>query len=222
MDAALAAQIEAPRKYLGASQIGGECNRQIQYELRGVEGDPIPGKLRRIFARGHILETAMWDWMKLAGFSIITRHGGYPIGFSVCDGQYRGHIDGSVIDGPEIEGLIYPCIWECKWLGAKGWKAVVKDGVAKAYPKYADQVSQYQFYKDNTNPALMTFGNADTMEIWAELVPFDAARAQAASDRAVNILLAERAGELLPRVSSGPDNYPCAWCRHSKTCWEST
>jgi len=220
IDAGIEAEQEKPRDYLGASQIGDECARRIQYELMRAPAAPLSGRIRRIFARGTRLEEDVAQWLRLGGWRVVTERGGKQIGFAVANGRLRGHVDGAVLEGPEIEGAEYPCIWENKVLGAKGWKSVAKDGVAKAYPKYADQIALYQVYLDITAPALFTAVNADTMEIWAELVPFDAARAQAASDRAVHILQATDAGDLLPRVGADPDAFPCGWCRFKAHCWE--
>ena len=62
------------------------------------------------------------------------------------------------------------------------------------------------------NPALFTAVNKDTAELHHELVPFDAALAQRLSDRAVNILRATEAHELLPRIATSPDHFECQRC----------
>ena len=54
------------------------------------------------------------------------------------------------------------------------------------------------------NPALFTAINKDSQEIWFELVPFDGGLAQRMSDRAVRVISATEAGELLPRVTPPP------------------
>src|SRR5690606_32956317 len=99
----------------------------------------------------------------------------------------------------------------CKTMNARNWRACVKDGVTKSKPVYAAQIAIYQAYMESTvpgiaaNPALFTAINKDTAELHHELVPFDAERAQTASDRAVRILAATDAGELLPRVATNRD-----------------
>jgi hypothetical protein len=51
-------------------------------------------------------------------------------------------------------------------------------------------------------------------------VEFDAVAAQAASDRAVSIIRATQAGELLPRITDkGPDDWRCKMCSHREFCW---
>ena len=42
------------------------------------------------------------------------------------------------------DGLIFPAIWEHKALGAKGWRAIERDGLVGLYQVYAAQVALYQ------------------------------------------------------------------------------
>jgi hypothetical protein len=69
------------------------------------------------------------------------------------------------------------------------------------------------------NPALFTAINKDTQELWFELVPFDPALAQRMSDRAVKIIMATEAGELLPRSFTDPSHYECKYCSWQNRCW---
>jgi len=141
--------------------------------------------------------------------------------FSAIDGALRGHADGIIHNGPSLPGayVIYPLIWEHKCTNAKNWRAIERDGLEKAFPHYAAQVSLYQAYLDITNPALFTVTNADTCEWLHFLVPFNAERAQLYSDRAVNIIEATRAGELLPRAFDDPEDWRCRLCPHKERCW---
>ncbi|WCR12585.1 hypothetical protein JHW45_11370 [Paracoccus stylophorae] len=123
----------------------------------------------------------------------------------------------------------YPALWENKALGASSWKDVVKRGVSLARPVYAAQIALYQAYLDLPNPALFTALNRDTMELYSELVPFDARLAQEMSDRAVAVVRVSEAGEWLPRAAAEPTavtcrggmaagkwHAPCAWAAR---CW---
>lgn len=221
IDRALEAKEEAKREYLGASQIGDECARRIQFDLLGAPAAPIDAKTRRIFARGHIVETLVAGWLRDAGFKLSTHtpHG-QQHGFSTANGRFRGHIDGVIMEGPAVDGLQFPALWENKALGAKSWGDVSRRGVAASKPQYADQMAIYQAYLNLETPAVFTAVNCDTMELFVEFVPFDAARAQRASDRAVQIIRALDADELLPRASDDPAGFPCNWCRYKAHCWE--
>ena len=163
----------------------------------------------------------MVAWLRDAGFDLRTRRvDGEQFGFSVADGRLQGHIDGVIVDGPE--GFAYPALWENKCLGMKSWRELEKNRLAVAKPVYAAQVAIYQAYLElHEHPALFTAVNADTMEIYAELVPFDAGLAQCMSDRAVKVIQATEAGELLPRSFAESTHFECKFCAWAERCWNA-
>ena len=215
---------EARRAYLGASRLGVACERALQYEYAQAPVDPgreFSGQLLRIFRRGHVIEDCMVEWLRAAGFDLRTRDGqGEPFGFSLLDGRLQGHVDGVLVGGPE--GFGYPCLWETKCLNAKSWRDLEKNGLAVSKPVYAAQVAIYQAYLQlHEHPALFTAVNADTMEIYTEAVPFDGGLAQRMSDRAVKIITATEAGELLPRSYADATHIECRLCAWQDRCWRA-
>ena len=235
IDAALSARDRAQpaRRYVSTSGLGRECLRQIQYDYLAVpkdEGREFEPKTLRIFEAGHRAEDIVAGWLRAAGFDLRTqRSDGRQFGFSSLDGRFRGHIDGCLIAGPVA--MDFPALWENKALGVSPWKEMVKKGVVLARPIYAAQIALYQAHLDLPNPALFTALNRDTFELHCELVPFDAAVAQRASDRAVEIVRASEAQELLPRAAAdrssaicrggwtaGEWHAPCAW---QNCCWSA-
>ena len=216
---------EMPRDYLGASRLGVSCARALQYEFAKAPVDPgrdVDGRLLRIFRRGHVIEDCMVDWLRAAGFDLRTRKAnGDQFGFSAAGGRLQGHIDGVIVGGPE--GFTYPALWENKCLGSKSWRDLEKSGLAVSKPVYAAQVAIYQAYLElHEQPAIFTAVNADTMEIYTELVPFDAALAQRMSDRALTVISAAEAGELLPRAFHDPTHFECRMCAWQDRCWRNT
>jgi hypothetical protein len=220
------------REYLGGSRVGHACERALQFEFAGApkdEGADFPGRTLRIFAIGHALEDLAIRWLRAAGIDLYTRKGNDPdgqqFGFSVAGGRIRGHADGIIAGAPEALKLGVPALWECKTMNAKNWRETVKSGVAVAKPIYAAQIALYQAYMDASipglasNPALFTAINKDTAELHHELVPFNAELAQRMSDRAVRILRATDAGELLPRVARERDHFECRMCPYADRCW---
>jgi hypothetical protein len=207
---------EAPRSYLGASIVGHECLRRIQFDWWCRP--EFPARTREIFDRGHYFEERTRQHLIRAGFKFAPPE---RLAFSAVGGALRGHADGGIVDGPDLSnvGLVYPSLWEHKCLNANNWRAVERDGLQKEYPQYLAQVALYQAYLDVTNPALFTVTNADTCEWLHFLVPFDAERAQLWSDRAANIIAATRAGELLPRGFDVPDDWRCRMCLWRERCW---
>jgi hypothetical protein len=215
------------RDYLGASRLGVSCSRALQYEyLKEPRDQPFTGKLLRVFELGHVLEGMAIKWLEGAGFEIAAcQPDGGQFGFSTAGGRIKGHVDGIIYNAPAEIGMGFPALWECKSMNAKSWKQTVDKGVRVAKPIYAVQVALYQAYMEatvpgiSTNPALFTSVNKDTSEIYHELVAFDAALAQEASDRGVNILRATVAGETLPRISLDPDFFECRFCDWKDKCW---
>jgi hypothetical protein len=234
VDAALVSERAAtpPRDYLGGSRLGHACERALQFEFTATpkdEGADFGGQTLRIFAIGHALEDLAIRWLRSAGLDLYTRKGdrsdGEQFGFSIAGGRVRGHVDGIIASAPTALGLRVPALWECKTMNAKNWRACVKDGVAVSKPVYAAQIALYQAYMEATvpgiagSPALFTAINKDTAELHHELVPFDAGLAQRMSDRAVRILRATDAGELLPRVAATRDFLDCRFCAYAERCW---
>ena len=205
-----------PRPYLGASIIGQECARRIQFDWWCKP--ELVTRTREIFDRGHYFEQRARRHFIAAGFQFAPPE---VLAFTAAGGALRGHADGIIIHGPDLLGayLIYPAVWEHKCVNARNWRALERDGVEKVFPQYAAQVALYQAYLDVTNPALFTVTNADTCEFLHFPVPFNAERAQFWSDRAVNIIEATRAGELLPRAYDDSADWRCRICPHKKRCW---
>ena len=212
------------RKYLGASSIGDECSRKIQYRYLNYpqdEGSGFSAKTLRIFEFGHYIEDYAAMWLRDAGFDLRTEDKmGQQFGFSIADDEIKGHIDGVICGGDVSMG--YPCLWENKSANDQKWKAFQRMGVAKANPVYATQIALYQAYMELTeHPALFTVVNKNTSEVYYELVPFDMELAQSASDKAVNILTAAKAGDILPRIAQTRDFYLCKFCEFRETCWRN-
>jgi hypothetical protein len=204
------------RGYLGASLIGDECPRKIQFEWM-VATVTFPARVHSIFARGHFFEAESRQLLIDAGFVFAPTE---AEGFAAVDGLIAGHADGIIINAPAVPDLCLatPALWEHKALNAKNFRAVERDGLAKVFPRYAAQVALYQNFLSVLNPALITIVNADTCERLYFTVPFDARRAQEASDRAVQVIEATRVGELLPRFDPSCEDFRCKMCSHRDRC----
>ena len=206
---------------IGASRLGESCLRRLQYEyFKAPKDAPFTGKALRIFHRGHEGEDWMAAWFRQAGFTLLTHDAeGQQKCFRALGGKVLGYADGVFLDGPAECGP-YPRLWENKVLGAKGWNKLGREGLKKAYPVYYGQVQLYMAYFELTeSPALFTALNADSMEILALDVAFDAGCAQELSDRAVNLVRACEAGQLLPRCTQDESWFECKFCDYHERCW---
>jgi hypothetical protein len=231
IDTALTGERKAQpeRKYLGASRLGHPCGRALQYEYMGSgngESSNLSGQILRIFAAGHLFEELAVRWLRLAGFELLTEDAnGEQFGFKALEGRIAGHVDGVIRSAPSHLGIDCPALWEAKSMNNRSWKETVKKGVVLSKPLYAAQVALYQAYMEpvfsrvSQNPCLFTAVNKDTSEIYHELIPFDGALAQRMSDKAVNIIRATEAGELLPRSFSSKEWFECKTCPYQQKCW---
>jgi hypothetical protein len=90
---ALIEQAEPPeqneRQYLGASAIGDECLRRVQFDWMCT---PVHlSQTRDIFARGHFFEELSRQHFIRAGFKFAPVE---QLSFSAAGGLFRGHADG--------------------------------------------------------------------------------------------------------------------------------
>lgn len=210
------------RTYLGGSSLGESCSRKIQYRYLGTESDEgrdFTANTLRIFQFGHEIEDSVALWLKNANFDLRTEDKkGEQFGFSIANGEIKGHIDGVICGGPVDMG--YPCLWENKSANDKKFREFMMKGVARTNAVYAAQIALYQAYMNLTeHPCLFTVLNKNTSQIYYELVPFNKSLAQEMSDKAVNILEATKAKEVLPRVAFSKDFFDCKWCEFQDRCW---
>lgn len=225
IDAGLEASIaaEPKRTYLGASEIGDECERKLAFKWHGFEGKPFEGRGIRRFRMGHIHEDETARWLKLAGFQLK----GEQIRFHLADGKFSGGVDGVIIGGPpsianpaggEPLCLPYPLLWEHKIMKSNLWRECKRGGVEKTNPKYFAQAQIYdrQFLLANT---LFTALNTDTSELYFELFPYEGRKAETYIDRARRILTSGSPEEL-PRLCHNAQDFNGKFCPFKERCWE--
>ena len=208
------------RQYLGASMMGGECLRSVAYQYFGAEKDPdrgFSGQIYRVFDMGHDGETRMAEYLRVAGFHLKTEKAdGYQFGYMVAGGKMKGHIDGVILDGPDV-GCPWPALWENKALNNKGFNAVQARGIEKEKPLYFAQVQIYMAYMQ-LERCFFTYTNRDTGQVALEVIEFDAEKAQAISDRGVRVIQA-RGPEEFPRITNDRSDFRCRFCDYADRCW---
>lgn len=211
---------EPRRQYLGGSIVGRDCEREIAYQYHAVpkENDGFSGQLYRIFDRGHQGEDRMANYLRVAGFELVThRQDGSQFGWSAAGGKIKGHIDGCLLGGPLP--MPYPALWENKILNNKSWGDLQSKGMKKSKPVYYTQVNLYMAYME-LPACLFTAENADNCQVHAEIVMLDREHAQAMSDRALRIVQSQ-APEELPRCATTETDYRCRMCDFAKRCWSA-
>ena len=210
------------REYLGASVVGHHCERFCQYHLLAARGEverPIPApRILRIFDRGNLYEERSKQWLKQAGFLFGRTEKGKQ--FSDFNGQFKGHVDG-ILTGwkrRDLCPITLPALWENKCLGNKGWKKVSEEKLKNYSSTYYVQVQIYMHYL-GLERCLFTAVNADTMEIYHELVPYDQAEASLSLARVQAVISASDAGQMVPRCTQDKNYYICKMCDFRGGCW---
>jgi hypothetical protein len=213
---AMATQPQPPRRYLGASIIGYECLRRVQYAWWCAA--EIPSKTRLVFERGHLLEAVVKSQLEMVGFNFAPNE---TVEFKAFDGVLKGHADGVIIAGPKLPGLYlaFPLVWENKAVSNKNYNAVDKRGLLAVFPHYASQVSLYQRFLNKLSAALITIVNSDNGEVLHFQQPYDADLADRTIENAKRVIEATKRGELLPRAYSDPSDWRCVICAHKRRCW---
>ena len=132
-----------PRSYLGASIIGHECDRQVQFDWWC--GRLLPARVKSIFRRGHFFEALVREQFVAAEFVFA------PVEaweFTALDGYFQGHADGILIAGPPSARSLSPAPL-C--LGVQGAQ---REKLARGLARRADeslsalrrQVALYQLF----------------------------------------------------------------------------
>src|SRR5262249_46642438 len=116
-----------PREqYLGASILGHECLRRIQFDW-WIRSEFSAQNCER-FERGHYFEGRMRRYLVAAGFKFASPE---ACAFTAVGGAMSGHADGIIIHGLDLLGayMIYPLIWEHKCLKATSYREIERDGL---------------------------------------------------------------------------------------------
>jgi hypothetical protein len=216
---------DTPRGYLGASIAGHACDRYVQYQWLAIQqeipSEEFPPRTLRIFDRGNVYEDRARRWLQGAGFMFAVTPLGLPNHPDIkdFDGKFGGHVDG-ILAGfyPGISPIALPALWECKCLGAKGWKALEKDGLKKYSSTYFGQVQTYMGYL-GLPLCLFTAVNADTMELLHLPIDFTDTEFGLVKSKVSRVFTATKLGELLPRCTMDPAFYVCVYCPFRKPCW---
>lgn len=213
------------REYLGVSQIGEECLRKLQYQYKYKKPN-FDARTLRVLNMGNNLEDLIANWMRLAGFDLVTRdENGCQFGFKAMDGKIQGHIDGIIKKWPadlEIKNFRVQgssLLWECKSMNSQNWNEFRKHGVLTSHFVYYVQVQLYMAYMD-LESCLLTALNKNTGELHHEIVEFDKEVAQIYSDRGIQIIKSTEHEEVLGRISNNRNFVTCKMCNYQKQCLE--
>ena len=194
--------------------IGKLCERYGWYKFRWVAPpEAFEGRMLRLFGTGHVEETRMIEWLRMAGCEVMDRtDDGGQIRVEALDGHLAGHLDG-IVTGLK-EALKTPHLLECKTHNAKSFAQLVKFGVKISKPEHVAQMQLYMGLRGLSRGFYMA-KNKDSDELYSERIEFDAAHFTALMAKAERILESDKP---LDKISDDPGNFQCRFCHLADVC----
>ena len=202
---------EPPRPHMGASTLGHACDRWLWLSFRWAVQPKFPGRILRLFRRGHREEEVIIDDLRAIGLTI-----------NKVDSQHRvdfgSHVSGSIdaiIESGTVGAPASRHIAEFKTGSKKMFDTLTKDGVQKAKPEHYVQMQTYMMGA-KINRALYLTVCKDDDRLHVERVEFDKDVAQKAVARGQRIALSDRMPE---PVNADPATwYQCKYCPAQTFC----
>lgn len=200
-------------RYLGMSQLGKSCSRDLWYDFRSFTPTPFDGQVGMIFGDGNYYEDKIIEHLKLAGYRL--SHTGYndQLELSAHNGFLRGHCDGILHGIPAVSGKDH--VLECKSAKGSKFKSFQQYGVRKTYPAYYSQCQCYMGYSRLERAVVIVYCK-DTSAIYSERIHFKKHDFDALHERALSIITANTPPE---RAFSDQEVMDCRWCDFRIHCW---
>ena len=133
------AQPEVPRAHLGASTLGHVCDRWLWLSFRWAVQPTFPGRILRLFRRGHEEEANIISDLRAIGVDVRKVSSQHRVDFgSHVSGSLDAIIDKGVPEAPKTKHIA-----EFKTHSKKSFDALSKDGVEKSKPEHFVQMQVY-------------------------------------------------------------------------------
>lgn len=196
------------RPHLGASLIGHKCDRFLWLSFRWAVKPSFPGRILRLFQRGHDEERNLIRLLQKVGVQVTGAQARVIFG-----GHISGSMDGVITKGvPEAPKKKH--VLEMKTHNKKSFDDLEKKGVLESKPVHEAQMQIYMLGAQ-IDRALYVAICKDDDRIYTERVKLDPERAQALLERASRISLSDRMPEPL---STDPTWFECKLCDAHEFC----
>lgn len=207
-------QKDHPRPHIGASMMGHPCDRWIWLSFRWAVQPQFPGRILRLFRRGHQMEEAtIVDDLRAIGMDVRTSRQQVRVDFGAhVSGSIDAIIESGVPEAPKKRHVA-----EFKTHNLKSFNDLEKNGVNKSKP---DHFVQMQIYMHGTkiDQALYVAVCKDDDRIYTEVVRYEKDIAQRYIDRGHRLALEDR---MPPPLSNDPSWYQCKFCDAHEFCHET-
>lgn len=204
---------EVPRSHMGASTLGHVCDRWLWLSFRWAVQPTFPGRILRLFRRGHQEEANIISDLRAIGIDVRKVSAQHRVDFgSHVSGSLDAIIENGVPEAPKSQHIA-----EFKTHSKKSFDALAKDGVEKSKPEHFVQMQVYMA-GTGIDRALYFAVCKDDDRIHTERVKLDAEVASKAIARGQRIALADRMPE---PISSDASWYQCKFCDAHEFCHQS-
>ena len=202
------------RTYLGASQLGEECERKLYYGFRWANFIAFSARILRLFDRGHREEPALNTYLRQAGIQVFDEDEETGEQFAVRFGWGHGggHLDSVLRNLPELPDEAV--LGEYKTSAKAQHKSLVKNGVEIDKPVHYAQMQLYMHLAKLDHAAYISV-NKDNDEIHFELIDYNQNASEQLLKKADRIISSDVPP---PRISSDPTFYKCKWCDYQSIC----
>lgn len=211
IDAAHEAREDKPRPHMGASILGHPCDRWIWLQFRMAIRQKFPGRILRLFRRGHQEEPNIIADLKSIGVEFSSQQPRVNFG---------SHVSGSadaIIEAGVPEAPLARHVAEFKTTNKKGFDALEKDGVHKSKPEHWTQMQIYMAGLD-IERALYVAVCKDDDRMYTERVRYDKTAADKSIARGKRLAVSDN---IPPPLSDDPTWYQCRFCPAHEFCHKS-
>ncbi len=202
------------RDHLGASLIGGPCDRSKWLTWRWATRAFHAGRLLRLFETGNLAEARFVSDLRRIGVTVLEVDPETGRQWNVRD--ISGHFGGS-LDGIAIGFAEAPKTWhvvEMKTHSNKSFNDLKKNGVQKSKPAHYGQMQTYMTLMNLTRSFYIAV-NKDTDELYQERIEHDVAEGLRTLARAERIIQSINPP---PKISNDPAWHECRFCSHQEVC----
>lgn len=216
IDQAHEAKEQDTRSHLGASVIGHKCERFIWLSFRWAFKQEFPGRILRLFRRGHLEEKTVYEDLRLIGCNVSTINPETGKQWNFHNGHFGGSCDGIITNGlPEAPKT--PHVLEIKTHSLKSFNDVQKLGVKQSKPQHWAQMQVYMAAFD-VDRALYFAVCKDDDKIYTERVERDSAASMQLFGKAHRLTTSDR---IPAPISADPSWFECKFCAAHNFCHES-
>ena len=203
-----------PRGHMGCSMLGHHCDRWLWLSFRWAVREEFPGRVLRLFRRGHNEEKTIISDLRNVGVDIRDTFNGRQrkVDFGA---HVSGSIDGIIEKGlPEAPRTRH--IAEFKTHSKKSFDDLVKNGVEKSKPTHYVQMQVYMHGTDIKRAVYVAVCKDDD-RMHVERIEYNKDVALKYIERGRRIALDER---MPPPISTDPTWYQCKFCAAHSFCHE--